>query len=364
MQFRVLVCNTVAIASLVIAAPVWAGGTIKIDEVKSVTAGAGLRSGMSFVENSAPSGEDYSKNISMGSIRLYFGGTLHENISLEFNTEMSDCQGESCVRVLDAVAKVQISEAFNLWVGRFLPPSDRSNLSGPYFGNQWSFPMVQMYPAIFAGRDDGLAVWGKLADGRLKYQVGTFKGARGPSNDRDLPLTSARLTLNLWDIEGGYYNNSTYYGEQDTLAIGLVGMYQPDALGSSGARGDYLGWNVDFLLEKKIPAGVPTLEAAFYNYDARGIAEDKTEIFEGMGYFVTGSWLLNGTQGPGTLQPKIRYQELLPSSDALEGTTRIDGGVDYVITGHNARISFSVSQTSSGDAPAVNAVDLGLQVQL
>jgi len=217
---------------------------------------------------------------------------------------------------------------------------------------------------MFAGRDDGLALWGKFVDGHVKYQIGAFKGARGHSNDKDLPLTSARLTLNLWDTEGGYYNNSTYYGEQNTLALGVVAMYQPDALGSADARGDYLGWNVDFLLEKKLAAGVPTVEAALYSYDARGISEDNSGMFEGMGYFVSASWLLNGTQGPGTLQPKLRYQQLLPSADGREGTTRVDGGMDYVITGHNARLSLALSQTQSGETIATNAVNLGFQVQL
>jgi len=341
-----------------------AGGTIKIDDVRSVSAGAGLRSGVTFTENGASSGEDYSKTIAMQSIRLYFGGKLHENISLEFNTEMGDCGGESCVRVLDAVAKINVSEAFNIWAGRFLPPSDRSNLSGPYYGNQWAFPMVQMYPAIFAGRDDGLAIWGKFADGMVKYQLGAFKGATGESNTQDAPLVSGRLTLNFWDAEGGYYNNSTYYGEQDTLALGLVVMQQSDAFGTADVRGSRLAWNVDFLLEKKLDAGVPTLEAALYNYSAEGISVANAATYQGMGYFVTASWLLSGTQGPGTLQPKVRYSALMPEENAGLEATRIDAGFDYVISGHNARISLVYGTTTVDGGDAANAIDLGFQVQL
>jgi len=41
-----------------------------------------------------------------------------------------------------------------------LPPSDRSNLSGPFFINGWDYPFVSNYPNVFEGRDDGVAYWG------------------------------------------------------------------------------------------------------------------------------------------------------------------------------------------------------------
>ena len=54
---------------------------------------------------------------------------------------------------------------FDLWVGRQLPPSDRSNLDGPYYLNAaWSFPIVQSFGnlGISAGRDDGVAIHGDV----------------------------------------------------------------------------------------------------------------------------------------------------------------------------------------------------------
>ena len=312
-------------------------------------------------EGASPSGEAYSKSTDLQSIRLYLGGQLNENMKLEFNTEMSNCEGEYCVRVLDAVAKINISDAFNIWAGRFLPPSDRSNLSGPYYGNSWAFPLVQQYPAIFAGRDDGLAVWGKFVDGMVKYQVGAFKGR---TNATDMPLVSGRLTLNLWDAEGGYYNSSTYYGSQDVLALGAVAMYQAESVGTGETKGDYLGWNVDFLMEKKFSFGVPTLEAAMYSYSGGDVPDAESDIGQGTGFFALASYLLPGEQGPGTLQPKVRYQQFTAADGSMvPDTTTIDIGVDYIFDGHNARVS-AVYQNSDVAGVASDAFLLGLQAQL
>lgn len=91
--------------------------------------GAGLRASFNSVEDGAPSGDDRSKDFTLDSIRLYMGGQLHSLIAFEFNTERD---GGGDVHVLDAVAKFAFSDLFQVWAGRFLPPSDRSNLDGSY----------------------------------------------------------------------------------------------------------------------------------------------------------------------------------------------------------------------------------------
>lgn len=72
----------------------------------------------------------------------------------EFNTEKD---ADDDIRVLDGIAKFQFNDLVNIRAGRLLPPSDRSNLSGPYYLNAVDYPFVQNYPAIFAGRDNGAA---------------------------------------------------------------------------------------------------------------------------------------------------------------------------------------------------------------
>ena len=164
----------------------YAGGTIKIDDTKWVSVGAGLRTSFNSVENGAPNADDRSKDFRVDSMRLYVNGQVHKNIKLEFNTDRSeDSAGDENIRVLDALVKFEFSDMLNIWMGRMLPPSDRSNLDGPYYLNTWNFPLAQAYPSIFAGRDDGAAVWGQVNGGQFKYQLGAFEGTQGGSNVED-----------------------------------------------------------------------------------------------------------------------------------------------------------------------------------
>jgi len=381
-------------AALIGLLPAWAhaGAKIEIDEDRWITLGAGLRTSFAAVEDGAPSGSDYSKDFDLESFRFYTGGQLFKYLSLEFNAEYD---GDQEVRVLDGVVKLEYSNLLNVWAGRFLPPSDRANLSGPYYLNSFDFPFVQQYPAIFAGRDEGAAYWGQIGEGMFKWQAGFFEGSDSVGNDDDNLLYTGRLTLNLWDPEPGYYNSSTYYGEKDVFAIGLVGMRQTD--GSSTATGltdglgnpltdgmgnqligiqdgDFTGWNVDLLVERNLDIGVLTLEGAYYDYDRDDLGNVANE---GDGYFLVASWLLPNEIGPaglkGKLQPLVRYQRFDPEASGGDDHTRLDVGLNYVIDGHNARISFVYSRDDGAPGPGFtpgqelddrNIFKIGLQIQL
>lgn len=353
-----------------------AAGTIKIDDVRSVSVGMGLRTSFNMIEDGAPSGSDWSKDFALNSFRFYLSGQILPMVSFEFNTDYSSLgvttPGGTAttedIRVLDGVLKFGFNDLFNVWIGRFLPPTDRSNLSGPYYLNAWDFPFVQAYPSIFAGRDNGAAVWGQVGKGFFKYQVGAFEGlgdAPGGPNQKDNLLYAGRLTLNLWDPEPGYYNSSTYYGSMNVLALGLVAMTQSDAVGAPGAAGDFTGWSADLLVERNLgAAGVPTLEGAYYHYDFDDFGGD------GKGFFVLASYLLPGKFGgagmPGGLQPMVRYQKF--ESDAAAGAdpSQIDFGLSYIISGHNARITATYSKADPGAAGSKNidSIKLGLQFQI
>jgi len=376
-----------------------AGGKIDIGDNRSISLGMGLRSSISTSEDAAPNGSSNSKDFTLESFRLYVGGQLSENISFEFNSDYDTTPtGTEDIRVLDAVVKFAFSETFNIWAGRFLPPSDRSNLSGPYYLNAWDFPFVQKYPNVFAGRDDGLAIWGQTDGGIFKYQIGIFEGmgkdpvqtstatlispapgggalnlpffTAGPNQD-DNPLLAARLTLNLLDPESGYYNSSTYYGGKDVLAIGIVGMYQEDAVGVAGVAGDFTGWNVDLLFEKDLAgSGVATLEGAYYDYDGDGkaLASAAGDGSEGEGFMGLASFLLPNKVGSGSyagqLQPMVRYQEFENEGMVVGEHSRTDIGINQIIDGHNARISLTYSIDDPAAGPDGDTVKLGIQFQI
>jgi hypothetical protein len=166
--------------------------------------------------------------------------------------------------------------------------------------------------------------------------------------------------LNLWEPEGGYYNSSTYHGAKDVLAIGLVGQFQKDGAGSAVSKGDFLGWNVDFLMEKKVGmGGAVTLEGAYYDYDLDDAVDPS--LVQGKGWFGLLGYLIPSQIGWGRFQPHFRYQKL--DADFSPNKRRYDVGVNYVIDGHNVRASaiyYNEKRSSEDDR---NGFLIGLQLQ-
>jgi hypothetical protein len=298
-------------------------------------------------------------------LRPYISGQINRYIKFEGNL---DSDATDNIHVLDAVLKLEFGDYLNIWTGRFLPPSDRSNLSGPYYLNAWAYPTgVHAYPNEFAGRDNGLVYWGQYNGGVVKWQLGFFGMAPGGTAD---PRFAGRVTVNLFDPEPGYYNSSTYYGTKDILAFGAVLQHQPAADGAPDETADTI-WNLDGLFEKNF-GGVGTLdvEGAFYGFDGAD---------QGTSFFLLGSFLFPEKVGIGQFQPMLRLQRaawgegetfdgtgpLPPDTDA--SLLSIDAGIHYVVNGHNTRFAATVryNSLSVGDADAVTdtTIVLGAQIQ-
>lgn len=352
-----------------------AGAKIKVDDTRWFSIGLGFRSSFAVTEDGAPNGSDPSSGVSFTNIRLYTAAKVHENVTLEFNTERSigtnGFDNDHRIRVLDAVAKFSF-KGFDLWAGRFLPPSDRSNLDGPFYLNNYDFPIVQAYPAIFAGRDNGVAIMKEYAGGKFKWSYGLFEGRTNSTNvdtnpdQADNLLHAARVTYNFWDPEPGYYTTSSYYGAKDVLAVAFVYQHEADGAGTSTTAGDFTGWNVDVLMEKKLQnGGVVNLEGAYYDYDL----DDKTDasLTQGEGYLLLGSYLIPKQIGWGKVQPYVRYQHFARDNLTNDGgnLTRTEGGFNYIIDGQNAKISvLYFSDRNGSNADPKNTFRIGLQFQL
>ena len=204
------------------AAPLWAQTELPI------TIGAGLQT--SFVHSSPHTGNS-TDQLLINSVRLYVNGPVNDKIKFMFNTEFDGATNK--VGVLDAVARVEMSPQFNIWAGRFLPPSDRSNLYGPYYAHHWAVytdGVQDGYPFVFQGRDNGVVYWGDFAK-KVKVSVGAFDGASATGNPKI--LGAARVQIDFWDSESGYYLNGTYYGDKNLLAIGGATQVQSGATAST-----------------------------------------------------------------------------------------------------------------------------------
>ena len=182
------------------------------------------------------------------------------------------------------------------------------------------------------------------------------------------------MTYNFWEPEPGYYNSSTFYGEKDVLAIGLVGVHQSDGAGTAATPTDYTAYNIDFLLEKNFGWGTIDIEAAYFDYTNHGTSGGTGSVGgAGQAWNVGFSYLYPEKIGWGAPQLVTRYVEYNPTeSDTASKWTqnKLELGLHYIIQGHNAKIALVYSNSHLGSTGTEadwnedqNAVRLGMQFQ-
>jgi hypothetical protein len=319
-----------------------------------VAIGAGLQT--SFVHTDTDN-TDAVDSFLLNSARLYVSGSATKNIKVMFNTEYDGAGNH--VDILDAVAQFEMSSAFNVWVGRFLPPSDRSNLYGPYYAHHWnvySDGVQDGYPFIFQGRDNGAMYWGQFS--KVKVSAGAFDGASATGDNT--VIGAGRVQIDFWDPEGGYYLNGTYYGDKNLLAVGVAGQVQGK---------DKSAYSVDFLLERKVSmGGAYTVEAEWAKYDRLGGYNARYGTDDG-GY-VLGSYLFPPAVGAGKFEvlgkfAKARFRQGLTRLDADFDQKTTELNLNYVIKQFNARLMIFYKDTRF-DAVRTNfkQVGVGMQVQM
>ncbi|MGV6859560.1 MAG: hypothetical protein ACWA5X_11370 [bacterium] len=350
----------------------WAGGTIKIDDTKSISIGAGLRTSIASVTDAAPDGSSSASNFNLESARLYISGKVSDQFKVYFGTEKMF--GE--YGVLDAIVQYEPSEKFNVWMGRMLTPADRIEMNGPFYALTWNQYTVPLYPsdndpnhgangeAGTYGRDEGLTVWGSVD--KFQYAVGIFDGYSGAANQSDAPLFATRLAYNFFEKEPNpaYYTSSTYYGTAgDILTLGISAQYQDDGYGSATESGSFTGYAIDGLFEKPLGDGsAVTIEGEYKSFDVSTTAVAPAfPMFDGDAYFVSAAYLT-----PSKYQPYVRYTSNEPTTGDSSDLTEL--GMNYIISGHNLRLNVNYS---SGDANASGAkgtdsdtLSLGMQVQI
>jgi len=318
-----------------------------------ITVGAGVRS--SFV-HTEPDGGDGSDQFLLDSARLYINGPVTKNIKFMFNTEYNGATND--VQILDAVGRFEFSDKFNVWVGRFLPPSDRANLYGPYYAHHWSVytdGVQDGYPFISQGRDNGAAYWGQFD--KVKVSVGAFDGSSATGDDT--LIGAGRVQVDFWDQEAGYYLNGTYYGDKNLLAIGVAGQVQ----GS-----DKSAYSADFLLEKKLgpDSGTVSVEAEWAKYDRLGGYSGRYGTDDG-GY-VLGSYLFPKAVGVGKFEvlgkfAKARFREGITFLDPDYDQKTSELNLNYIIKQFDARVMIFFKDTRF-DAVRTDFRQFGVGIQL
>lgn len=385
----------------------YAAGMIKADEDKWISVGMGIRTSFNAQENATQAGH-YSNEFSVDNARIYINGKIHKYVGFEFNTDCFNCavkagdvlgfggstgnfSGNSSIGLLDAIGKFEFNEMFNLWVGRMLLPSERGELNGPFYHATYDGFRTPFFPADQSanfnngaglyGRDNAATFWGKFHPfgTHVLYAVSVSQGLRaGGLNTGNSLMYTGRLQWNLLNDEKnpGYYTSGTYYGTAgDILAIAGSVQHQKDGAGGvaffAGAptglkTSDFTALSVDVLFEKVLPnnMGVFTFNGEFkrffanYGQPTANVGASAAGfgtcfcIFNGHSWTVYALYLIPQEIGIGRFQPYVRYT----SVDPLYGNNRNEWepGINYVISGHNARVSafyrYGDLQTAGGPA--------------
>jgi hypothetical protein len=322
-----------------------------------VTVGAGLQT--SYVNTNTTGGND-TNNFQLNHIRLYVNGPVTDTIKFMFNTDYDSVTNK--IGILDAVAQFEFSPQVNVWVGRFLPPSDRANLYGPFYSHEWAVytdGIQDGYPFVFQGRDNGAMYWGTFAK-KVKVSAGVFDGPSSTGNSRI--IGAARVQIDFWDPEDGYYLNGTYYGDKNLLAIG----------GATQVQDGRTATTVDFLLEKKLPnAGVFSIESEYSNYN--GLGGYQAAYRDSQGAYGLGSYLFPKVVHMGKVNGKFEILGKFAKADYTRGITAsfdqktTEVNFNYVIKQFKARVMTFYKDTRYNNnkvEPNFWQAGVGLQIQM
>ena len=319
-----------------------------------ITIGAGLQT--SYIHTDPDSGNS-TDQFQLNHARIYISGPVTDGIKFMFNTDYDSVTNK--IGVLDAVAEFSVSPKFNISAGRFLPPSDRANLYGPFYSNQWgvySDGIQDGYNFVFQGRDNGIAYWGDF--NKVKVSVGGFDGG---SADRQITIIgAARVQVDFWDKEDGYYLNGTYYGDKNLLAIG----------GASQIQDGHTASTIDFLLDKKVMnGGAFSIESEYSNYNRLGGYDGA--YAKSQGIYGLASFLFPKVVPIGKFTGKFQILGKYAKADFTHGsapsydqkTTEVD--FSYVIKQFNARVmTFFQDKRFNRAHPDTWYAGIGLQIQM
>lgn len=389
-----------------------AGATFKIDDTKWVSIGAGIKTSFSATQDTAgTTGNKWGTDFALNNLRLYMNAQLHKYIKLTFNTECANCGDGGDIRILDGIVQFEFNDYANVWLGRQLVPEGRIEMNGPFYSATFEPFKTPFEPSDSSiqsvlpspdagtfGRDEGVNIWGALLDGHLKYVFGAFEGLKRkyaglPTANTDGNLLYAtRIAYNILNVEKapGYYTGGTAYGaDGDVLTVAGFAQYQEDGAGGIARPGNFLLAGGDVKLEKLMPdGGVLTANGEYKHFGISNFAQnDGTDP----AYFQAGGWngptnsAFQGNSITGNLlyliptkvwigqfQPYVMYTEVMRQNGPDQ--SEYEAGVNYIINGHNARISllWQGGDLSGGggiwnpgaNGTFTNAIKLGVQVQI
>jgi hypothetical protein len=236
-----------------------------VDDKMFLKIGGLLQTHATITKDAAPTGEDVGTEFFIRRMRLMVAAQLNEKVNFFVETDSPNFgkNGDFAVDVFiqDAYAELNLHEAFQLDVGMIILPFSHHAMQGAtsLLGVDYRTAVIK-YPngSHKVWRDYGVMVRGLLSKW-VEYRVGVFNGTHGntkpvtvtdtlddgttavwtygtdPRNETDMPRVTARLTLNLFDAEGGaglagMFYDGAYLAESED---GIVSTKRVLSLGGS-----------------------------------------------------------------------------------------------------------------------------------
>jgi hypothetical protein len=316
--------------------------------------------------------DGYANNLYLRRARFVAGGTLYDRIEWFLETDSPNLfKGATAVpamgQALKTTSTMVVQDLFGTYkalgdmlkidAGYTLPAASHNALQSAFTLFGWdyfafTFQNSNAFGAVTppVGRDLGVQARGLVADGHVEYRVGIWQGQRNAAtateqSARNFFRTAARVQINLFDPETGYFYAGTYLGAKKILSIG----------GSYDFESDYKAYAADGFLDMPLGPGVITGQVDYSHWDGGGYLP------------LPKQWAVQGEAGytflPIALAPIVRVEHLKVDSATPVTQNRYAGGLAYWCYGHNSNVKlFYTRIQEDGAAHGANQINLQWQI--
>ncbi len=252
-----------------------------------------------------------------------------------------DAKGNNEIQLRDAYLRAKLAgealmvNAGRMWVPVGRTPSTKSLLSLDLDWTRGGLAGGAFFPSVAANRDDGVMLWGNIANDMLRYRFMIADGIGGSNNLDDKLRYAGQVSVSLFDPEKGYFNPETYIGEKNVLSV-LASFDMQDKLTS----GDYSAWTAEVHYDQAIGNGAITADVAYTDIRHGPNPITYTHISPGDNADIISAKA--GYLFSIDLQPVIHYE--MVSVDKEKDTAIYGVGVNYFIKGNANKLSLDVTQ--------------------
>ena len=182
------------------------------------------------------------------------------------------------------------------------------------------------------GRDDGITVWGNLADGLFQYRVGVFDGQQSTQNAQKNPRAAARISINPLESENGWFNKGNYLGTKNILSFGVGYDYQADLKWAADRpTADYSAWTTDLFFDHPVGSGAVNFEGSY-----SGI-KNSQELGDAKTWYIQGGCLMPPVAKSPRIQPYFKYESIYRNNAA--DTQYAGAGLNLLFRQHDIKLT-------------------------